>query len=136
MKDVRVILGQAFGALTDIAKNHDLKSDKLDENALDTLCSDIVALEELVGEALRRAIGHQVVTLYAIGKETAPGEYEGFTVGPCATREEVLGFDVFEAGDCLVQIVTSGGIVNYVTEAIWLDGLWEPTGEELKAGTA
>ena len=136
MKDVRTILAHAFSTLMSVSKDHDLKADKLDENALEALCSDLAELSELTREALRRALGHRVITLYAIGKETAPGEYEGFTIGPCETRDEVLGFDVFEAGDCLVQIVTSGGIVNYVTEAIWLDGLWEPTGEELKAGTA
>ncbi len=136
MRDVRIILGQSFEALTAIAKDYDLKSIKLDEDALDALCSDLAKLGELVGEATRRAAGHRVVTLYAIGKETAPGEYAGFTMGPLETREEMLSFGNLEEGDCLVKIVTSGGIVNYVTEAIWLDGGWNETGDELKAGTA
>ena len=136
MKDVRIILGQAFAALTAIATDYDLKSDKLDEDDLNALCSDIAEVEKLTGEALRRAIGHKVVTLYAIGKETSPGEYAGFTHGPVEDREVMEGVADVEDGDCLVRIVTSGGIVNYVTEHIYLDGAWNETGDELKAGTA
>lgn len=136
MKDVRIILGQAFEALTSIAKDHDLKSDQLGDDDLNALCSDIAKLSELVEESLVRAVGHRVVTLYAIGKETAPGEYDGFTSGPVENRDDLTAFGNLEAGDCIVRIVTSGGIVNYVTEAIWLDDEWNETGDELKAGTA
>jgi hypothetical protein len=135
MKDVRIILGQAFDALTAIAKDHDLKSEKLDDEALDALVSDLAKLEELATEALGRAVGHKVITLYAIGKETAPGEYAGFTSGPVENRDDLSAFGNLEAGDCIVRIVSSGGIVNYVTEAIWLDEEWNETGDELKANT-
>jgi hypothetical protein len=136
MKDVRIILGQAFEALTSIAKDHDLKSEQLNDDDLNALCSDIAKLSELVEESLVRAVGHRVVTLYAIGKETSPGEYAGFTHGPTEVREEMEGVAGIEDGDCLVKIVTSGGIVNYVTEHIFLDGAWNETGDELKAGAA
>jgi hypothetical protein len=121
--------------LTDIANDHDLKSDKLDDDQLNALISDIAKLEELTGEAMRRAIGHRVVTLYAIGKETSPGEYEGFTHGPVEEKNELKEV-VAEDGDCLVKIVTSGSVVNYVTEHIFLDGEWNETGDELKSGVA
>ena len=136
MKDVRIILSKAFGALTAIATDHDLKSTKLDEDALNALCIDLANLEELVGEATRRAAGHRVVTLYAIGKETAPGEYAGFTHGPTIDRDELKNVGNLEDGDCLVRMVSVGGMHDNITEAIWLDNEWNETGDELKAGTA
>lgn len=130
MKDVRTILAHAFSALMAISKDHDLKADKLGEDELNALVSDLAKLEELVSEAKRRAAGHVVTTLYAIGKETAPGEYAGFTHGPVEDRAEMEGVEVVEDGDCLVRIQTGGGVVNYLTEHIFLDGVWNATEDE------
>ena len=141
MKDVRIILGQAFEALTAIAKDHNLKSDKLDDDALNALLSDLAKLNELTEEAKRRAAGHIEVTLYMIGKETAPGEYAGFTHGPNPSKEDLLSGGVehtvqLEDGDALVKSVQVGGVLNHVTLAIWLDNQWNETGDELKEVTA
>jgi hypothetical protein len=136
MKDVRIILAQTFGALMDISKDHDLKADKLGEDELNALLSDLAKLNELTEEAKRRAAGHIEVTLYAIGKETAPGEYSGFTNGPVPEYEQMEQCFGLEDGDALVKIVQVGGVVNYVTLAIWLDDKWNETGDEPKEATA
>jgi hypothetical protein len=139
MQDVRTILAKSFEALMAISKDHDLKVDNHDDAALNALLDDLSKLNELTGEAMRRAAGHIEVTLYAIGKELAPGEYSGFTHGPSQTAVfrdqpgEELGL---EDGDCLVKIIQTGGVVNHVTEAIWMDDQWNETGDELKEMTA
>lgn len=135
MKDVRTILAHSFDALVGISKDHDLKADKLSENELNALISDLHKLNELVGEAIRRSTGHIEVTLYMIGKETAPGEYAGFTHGPKLSKDELLGYvseNTLEDGDALVKSVQVGGVLNHVTLAIWLDDKWNETGDELK----
>jgi len=136
MKDVRIILGKTFEALMAISKDHNLKATTLPNDELNALRSDLAKLNELVVEASVRAEGHQVITLYAIGKESAPGEYDGFTHGPTPDRDELKNVGSLEDGDCLVRMVSVGGIQNNVTEAIWLDDEWNETGDELKAGTA
>jgi hypothetical protein len=139
MKDVRTILAHAFNALMDISKDHDLKADKLDENELNALLSDLAKLSELTEEAKRRAAGYIEITLYAIGKETAPGEYSGFTHGPNPSQEALLEYvatDGLEDGDALVKSVQVGGVINHVTLAIWLDDKWNETGDEPKEATA
>lgn len=137
MKDVRTILAHTFTTLMDISKEHDLKADKLPDEELGTLINTLGHLEELVQEAGRRVAGYITITLYAIGKESAPGEYAGFTHGPTPDRNEMFSFgSSLEDGDCLVKMITVGGITNYVTEAIWLDDEWNETGDELKEGTA
>jgi hypothetical protein len=131
MKDVQIILAHVFDALMDISKDFDLKSDTLGNDELCVLRSDIAKLEELVAEAGNRAAGHQVTTLYAIGKETAPGEYAGFTHGPHPDRNEMakLGSSL-DDGDALVRIMTSVHVVNYVSEQIWFENQWNETGDE------
>jgi hypothetical protein len=135
MKDVRTILAHAFNALMDISKDHDLKADKLGEDELNALLSDLAKLSELTEEAKRRAAGYIEITLYAIGKETAPGEYSGFTNGPVPERKQMFDCFGLEDGDALVRMVTVGGVTNCVTEAIWLDDKWNETGDELKEAT-
>lgn len=135
MKDVRTILAHSFDALVDISKDHDLKAEKLSEDKLNALISDLSKLNELTGEAMRRAAGHVEVILYMIGKETAPGEYDGFIHGPNLSKDDLLDYvseNALEDGDALVKSVQAGGVLNFVTLAIWLDDKWNETGDELK----
>ena len=136
MKDVRKVLGLAFKKLVAISDEYDLKADSLPQENIENLCLAIKEIEDTIHEAALRAAGHVAVTVYAIGKESAPGEYEGFTHGPVPQRELMEGVSGLEDGDCLVRIVQQHGVANHVTEQIWLDGVWNETGDELKAISA
>lgn len=148
MKDVKATLALAWIAaqaviegLKEIAATNDFTSEaKLDNEVIEASICQIADLEEQLSEAKLRLAGWLVTTAYAIGKETAPGEYSGFTHGPIEDRNELTKtvdyIGTLEDGDAFVRIVTGGGVVNYVTEAIWLDGKWNETGDELKEASA
>lgn len=132
MKDVRAQLAVAFQHLHEIATGFDLKSESLPQDQIEDLVLAIKSVEDDLHEAALRAAGYVTVELYAIGKESAPGEYEGFTNGPVPQRELMeQATDQLEDGDCLVRIVQQNNVINHVTEAIWLDGVWNETGDTL-----
>lgn len=136
MKDVRATLANAFQHLHEIATGFDLKADTLPQEQIEDLVLSIKNVQDELHEAALRAAGYVTLELYAIGKETAPGEYAGFTNGPVPQRELMAALDNLENGDALVRIVHKNGVINHVTEAIWLDGEWNETGDELKEITA
>lgn len=138
MKDVKATLAIVWvGAqsvtegLREIAATHDFTLDAVIENdVLEETVAQLADLEEQIAEAKRRVAGHITTTVYAIGKETAPGEYAGFTHGPVEDRDDLMTTGNLEDGDALVRIQTGGGVVNYLTEYIWLEDEWNATGDE------
>lgn len=141
MDEVRKTLALAFSKLTEIATTHNeaLKSGEMEQEQLELLILEITETESTLHEAALRAAGYMTEVLYAIGKETAPGEYAGFTHGPVPQRElmvEVGTSGFADDGDALVRIETKGGVINHVSEMIWLDGEWHDTDDELKEATA
>jgi hypothetical protein len=144
MNDVKATLALAWEAgqkgiesLREIAATHDFKLDVvLDNDTVEDLVVKLGDLEDQIREAKLRVAGHLVLTSYAIGKETAPGEYAGFTHGPVEGRDDLMSYGDLEDGDALVRIQTGGGVVNYLTEYIWLDDQWNATEDEPKEAVA
>jgi hypothetical protein len=138
MKDVKATLALAWEAsqkaiesLREIAATHDFTLETVLANeTIEDLVNSLADLEDQVREAKLRVAGHLVLTSYAIGKETAPGEYAGFTHGPVQDRDDLTNLGGLEDGDALVRIQSGGGVVNYLTEYIWLDEKWNATEDD------
>lgn len=136
MNDVRKILALGFEKLNAIASEYNLKGESLPQEKIEDLCLAITDVESTLHEAALRTAGYVTVNLYAIGKESAPGEYLSFTHGPVPQRELMEEITGLEDGDCLVRMSTTQGVTNNVTLSVWMDDKWEETGDEEKEATA
>ncbi len=136
MKNAKRELKKAFDQLVKISKDHNLKAVDPESEAAQALLDDLLDLESTIQAAQKEAARHITTTLYAIGVETAPGEYAGFHYGPVADRQKMLDAplfpDIFAIAheNVLVRIEQKGTVVTHVTEAIFLDGEWNDTGDE------
>lgn len=122
MNDVRTVLAQAWNKLHAVGKTFNLK-ETLNGAGLDALITELDDIEKLVQEAKSRACGYMTDVVYAIAKETAPGEYSALTHGPHPSMDAMLECSP-EDGEILVRITMQEGAPQYEELKGYLDGEW------------
>lgn len=122
MNDVRTVLAQAWNELHTLGKAYNLKAG-LNTTSLDEFIAKLDSIEKLVHEAKNRACGYLTDEVYAIAKETAPGEYTAFTHGPHPSLDAMLACTP-DDGEILVKITMKEGQPHYEELKGYLDGQW------------
>lgn len=122
MDDVRKKLADAWRKLHMIGETYKLK-DGLNPSGLDSLLIELDEFERMIHEAKKLAAGYQTKVMYAIAKETTPGEYTTFTHGPHSDVNAMLASSP-DDGAILVRIEMKGGEPHYEELKGYLDGEW------------